>query len=130
MIFFFSKREKFTSPANEFLLHKCRNKNRKRNYFSKLKKFLQVQLMNFYYIKVETIGKWITFFFFQIWKNLQVQLMSFYYISIETIGKWKKWFIFSNLKKCTSPANEFLLHECKNKNYIFFFKSEKSYKSS
>ena len=36
---FFSKQEKFTSPANEFLLHKCRNKNRKKNYFSKLKKF-------------------------------------------------------------------------------------------
>jgi len=36
-------------------------------------------------------------------------------------------FSFSKLKKCTSPANQFLSHECKNKNkkIIFFFKSEK-----
>ena len=98
IFFFFSKQEKFTSPANEFLLHKCRNKNRKRNYFSKLKKFLQVQLMNFYYI-LETIGKWKNDFFFQIWKNIQVQLMSFHYINAET-------------------------------KIIFFFRSEKMYKSS
>ena len=38
---------------------------------------------------------------------------------------------FLNLKKFTSPANEFLLHKRRNKNgkIIFFFKSEKMHKS-
>ena len=95
--------------------------------------------------------------FFQIWKNSQVQLIIFYYINVETIGKWKKYIFVSNLKIFTrpanefllhecrnnmkmnfffsylkiliSPANEFLLHKCRNKN-IYFFKSEKNYKSS
>ena len=40
--------------------------------------------------------------------------MSLCYI-IETIGKRKIDF-FLNLKKCTSPANEFLLHKHRNKN--------------
>ena len=55
-------------------------------------------------------------------KNVQVQLMSFYHINIETIGKLKNYFFISKLKKCTSPANQFLSHECrnKNKNMIFF----------
>ena len=43
----------------------------------------------------------------------------FLYINVET----------KNLKKFTSPANEFLLDKCRNKNY-FIFKSEKTYKSS
>ena len=40
--------------------------------------------------------------------------MGFYYINVETKGKLN--FFFSNPKKCTSPANEFLLHKCRNKN--------------
>ena len=35
---FLFKSEKNTSPANEFLLHKCRHKNKKIYIFSKLKK--------------------------------------------------------------------------------------------
>ena len=41
MNFFFQNRKKFTSPANEFLLHKCRN-NRKINSFFQIRKKLQV----------------------------------------------------------------------------------------
>ena len=45
--------------------------------------------------------------------------MSFYYIYVE-----KKSFFFSNLKKISSPANEFLLHKCRNKNKKYFFFSK------
>ena len=41
--------------------------------------------------------------------------MSFCYINVET----KKLIFFSNLKKCTSLANDFLLHKCRNKNIFF-----------
>ena len=62
-------------------------------------------------------------FFFQIWKKLQVQLMIFCYINVET--KMEKYIFFSNVKKFTSPANEFLLQKCrKNRNMKkmnFFF---------
>ena len=51
---FFSNLKRITSPANEFLLHKCRNKNI--YIFSNMKK-LQVQLTSFYYINVDKIGK-------------------------------------------------------------------------
>ena len=53
-------------------------------------------------------------FFFKTGKKLQVQQMSFCYINVET--KIKKYFFFSELKKCTSPANEFLLHKYRNNN--------------
>ena len=86
-----------TSPANEFLLQKCRNEFIY-YYFFQIWNKLKVQLMSICYINVET--KNIYIYFFHIWKNLQVQLMSFYYINVETIGKWI--FLFSNLKKCTS----------------------------
>ena len=49
--------------------------------------------------------------------------MSFGYINIETI------FFFSNLKKCTSPANEFLLHKCRNKKKMIFFSNLKKFTS-
>ena len=45
-----------------------------------------------------------------------VHPMSFYYMNLETIGKFKNELFFSNLKKCTNPAYEFLLHKCRNKN--------------
>ena len=59
-----SVRKKYTSPANE--LH-----------------------------PVEAIGKLKKSFKNQLWKKVQVQLMSFYYINVETTGKikiqiWKK----------------------------------------
>ena len=44
-------------------------------------------------------------------KNVQAQLMSFYFINVETIGKYencKKKFKLE--KKNVNPANEFLLH--------------------
>ena len=71
--------------------------------------------MSFFYI-LKVIGKLKSNNFEE--KNVQVQLMSFYNINVET----KINIFFSNLKKCTNPANEFLLHECRNKNkkMIFF----------
>ena len=62
-------------------------------------------------------------------RNVQVQLMSFYYINIETIGKLINIYFFQIWKKCTSPANEFLLHECRNKNKkMIFFSNPKNVK--
>ena len=57
--------------------------------------------------------------------------MSFHYINVETIGKLKNYFPFQIRKKCTSPANEFLSHECRNKNkknvfFLFLFNPRKS----
>ena len=52
-------------------------------------------------------------FFFKSEKNVQVQLMSFYYMNVETINK-KKYIFFKLKKKCTSPANEFIVHKCRN----------------
>ena len=71
--------------------------------------------MSFYYINVKTIRKCkkIKTFHFQIWKNkLQIQLMNFHDMNAETIGEYKNVniFSFSKSEKCTSPANEFLLH--------------------
>ena len=43
--------------------------------------------------------------FFKFEKKLQVQLMSFRHINVETMGKYKNLIFFSNLKKLTSPAN-------------------------
>ena len=95
-IFFFNLKI-FTRPANEFLLHKCRNKKNKINdFFFQIWKNLQVQLMNFCYINVET--EILKNDFFSSWKNVQVQLMNSYYI-IETIVKWKNGLFFSNMKK-------------------------------
>ena len=56
--------------------------------------------------------------------------MSFSYINVETIKN--KYIYFFKSGKITSPANEFLLHKCRNKNekIIFFFKTENNYKSS
>ena len=46
--------------------------------------------------------------------------MSFYYIAkCRNNRKLKKLIFFSNLKKCTSPANEFRLQKCKKKKIIF-----------
>ena len=47
--------------------------------------YLKVQVMSF----SECRNNRNTIFFFKTGKNLQVQLMSFYYINIETTGKWK-----------------------------------------
>ena len=60
--------------------------------------------MSFCYINVET-----NFFFFQIWKNLQVQLMSFYYINVETIEKRKNIFFFQIWKNAQVFSNEKML---------------------
>ena len=42
-------------------------------------------------------------------------------------------YFFQCENKCTTAANEFLLHKCRNnrktEKYIFFFKSEKMHKS-
>ena len=83
---FFSDLKKMTSPANEFLLYKCR-KNRKMKtliYFFKSEKFTS-PANEFLLDRIE-------------WKNAQVLLMSFFYKCIA--------------KKCTSLSNEFLLHAC------------------
>ena len=80
----------------------------------KSEKNLHVQLMSFHYINIETTGKWKNeSFLSNPKKNVQVQLKSFGYINAETKKKW----IFppSNLKKFTSPANEFPLHKYRNK---------------
>ena len=44
------------------------------------------------------------------WKNIQVQLMNFYYINVEAIGKCVIMKKINFEKKITSPVNEFLLH--------------------
>ena len=54
-LIFFSNLKKCTSPADEFLLHKCRNKNEKMIFFN-LKKCTS-PAMSFYYINVEIIRK-------------------------------------------------------------------------
>ena len=48
-------------------------------------------------------------------------------MNIEITEKLKNVNFFQILKNITSPAYEFLLHKCRNKNekMIFFFKSEK-----
>ena len=40
--------------------------------------------------------------------------MSFYFINVETIGKYKNIDKNLHLKFFASPANEFILHECRN----------------
>ena len=55
----------------------------------------KVQLMSFSYISIETIEECM-YIYFNLKKKLQVQPMSFCYI----VG----------VKKCQSPADEFLLH--------------------
>ena len=57
-------------------------------------------------------------FFLSNLKKIQVQLMSFYYINVET-EKLKNVFFFES-EKNKSPANEFLLHKCRNENDFFF----------
>ena len=42
-------------------------------------------------------------------KNVQVQLMTFYLIHVETIRKYKNVKKDSHLKSFTCPANDFLL---------------------
>ena len=44
--------------------------------------------------------------------------MSFPFINVEAIGKSRNVIFFSNLKKCISPASEFLLHKCRNNKEI------------
>ena len=87
---FFSNLKKFTSPANEFLLHKCRNKRKMKKwfFFSNPKKITSPS-NEFLLHRIE-------------WKNAQVLLMSFSYKGIA--------------KKCTSPSNEFLLYRTEWKN--------------
>ena len=89
---------------NEFPLQKCRNN-------MKTKKMI---------------------FFFKSEKNVQVQLMSFCHMNAETRIKKMNFSLFpSNPRKFTSPANEPLLHKCRNKNDFFFSKIKiKIYKSS
>ena len=79
----------FFQNSNEFLLHKCRKK----------------------------------FFLFQIWKNVQVQLMSFCYINVETIGKWKNEFFFRISKNAHVFSNEFLLQRYSKKMHKSFLMS-------
>ena len=43
--------------------------------------------------------------------------MSFCFINVETVGKYKKE-KKSHLKNSTSPANELLLHKCRNNKKI------------
>ena len=88
--FFFSNLKKFTSPANEFLLHECRNKNKQ---------------------------KWI--FSFSNLKNFTSPANEFLLHNAETNNKYK-FSYFSNQKNFTSPADEFLLHKSRNKNDFFF----------
>ena len=52
----------FKIPGNEFLSMKKQQEYEKMNFFFKTGKNVQVQLMSFYYINVETIGKLILSF--------------------------------------------------------------------
>ena len=74
------------------------------------KKNVQIQLMSFSCINIETIEKK-TFFFSNLKKVTQVQLISFYCINVETKRKSKNVIFFKDLIKFRSPANEFLLHK-------------------
>ena len=40
--------------------------------------------------------------------------MDFYFINVETIGKYKNGKKNSHLKNIISPANDLLLHKCRN----------------
>ena len=86
-------------------------------FFSNLKKFTS-PANKFLLHKCSNNRNTKKYIFFKTGKKLQVQQMSFCYINVETN------FIFSNLKKFTSPANEFLLHNRNNskmKKLIAFF---------
>ena len=48
------------------------------------------------------------------WTGLKFQLISFYFINVETIGKYKNVKKKSYLKISKGPANEFLSQKCKN----------------
>ena len=73
----------FNSPGNEFLSMQ-KQQEYENIFFFKTGKNVQVQLMSFYYINIETIGKLINNFFFKFEKNVQDQLMSFCYMNVET----------------------------------------------
>ena len=109
-LYFFSKLKKITSPANEFLLHKCINNRKMKNvfFFSNLKKFTSPA--NEFLLHKCRNKRYI---FFLNLKKLQVQLMSFCYMNVETINK-TIYIFFIKSAKITSPANEFLLHKCRN----------------
>ena len=90
----------FKSPANEFLLHKCRKKNEKMIFLFQIrKKNAQVQRMSFSYIAKRRNNRkmknWI--FPFKSEKKLQVQLMRFSYINVET--KMKKLIFPFHIRK-------------------------------
>ena len=73
----------FKSPGNQFLSHMDR-KMRKSNYFSIAKKNASIHTDEFIIHTVGAIGKLKKIFFE---KNVQVQLMSFYIINLDTIEK-------------------------------------------
>ena len=55
--------------------------------------------------------------------------------TVEEIRKFEKKWKKNHLKKCTSSANQFLLHKCRNNRKLqkctfFCFKFEQIYKSS
>ena len=106
--------KKCTSAANELLFHKCRY-NRKMNLPLKSEKMYKSS----YWVSISKMQKQKWFFSFKSEKNAQIQRMSFCFINAEKIGEW---IFLSNPKKCTSPAIEFLLHKCRNKNDIFLSK--------
>ena len=70
-------------------------------HFSRPWKNLQVQLISFYYINVETIGKWKNIYFFKSEKMHKSFLMSFL-----TIGKWQNIFFFQIWKNAQVFSNE------------------------
>ena len=132
--------KKFTSPANEFPLHKCKNKNGKMNFFlffSNLKKCTS-PANELLFHKCRNKKKINSFLSnlkkstspasdFPLYKlrnnrktkkrtsplkseNAQVQPMRFYY-KMQKQQENEKMIEFSfKSEKITSPANEFLLH--------------------
>ena len=96
----------YTSPADEYILEVIGKWKKVKKKV--IKKNVQVQLVSFYCINGEKIGKWKNvIYFFKSEKMLQVQLMSFYLINVETMGsnrKIKKRVKNNNFEKCTIPV--------------------------
>jgi len=103
---FFSNLKRITSPANELLLHKYRNKNI--YIFSYLKK-LQVQLTSFLLYKCRKNRKMKKLIFFFKSEKFTRPANEFQLHKCRNNRKIKNKDFFSNLKNVTSPANEFLL---------------------